>query len=81
MLIVKNFHVVTVIALFLSLYLVFGHADYEKTMLEAQKIFYFQNLLLLFLRTQNAIVISSYKRMSIVVLLRLVIKVSVHSLL
>ena len=41
MLIVKNFHVVTVIALFLSLYLVFGHADYEKTMLEVQKIFYF----------------------------------------
>ena len=31
----------TVIILFLSLYLVFGYADYEKTMLEVQKIFYF----------------------------------------
>ena len=32
---------VTVVILFLSLYLVFGYADYEKTMLEVQKIFYF----------------------------------------
>ena len=34
-------YVVTPIALFAALYFVFGYAEYEGTMLEVQKIFYF----------------------------------------